>query len=88
MVSEILFLVDAFSETAGQKIKENTFWKVLKDVSTSLEVDILDDNEVEGNIDGRSYYGEIALVTVKLEMMNNVKMVSERWEEGTEATEL
>jgi hypothetical protein len=38
MVSEILYLVHSFAEMPGQKMGINTFWKLLKDITTSLEV--------------------------------------------------
>jgi hypothetical protein len=38
MISEILPLVNAFEEIPGCTMGENTFWKVLQDITTSLEL--------------------------------------------------
>jgi hypothetical protein len=40
---------------------KDTFWKVLKDMTTSLEVEVDKDTRQDKNVEGQSY-GEIALV--------------------------
>jgi hypothetical protein len=56
MISEILSLVNAFEETPGHKMEENTFWKVLKDITTSLEIK---PSEVDKTKEGRSSAEEV-----------------------------
>jgi hypothetical protein len=86
MVSEILLLADAFTEIPDRKMSEDLFWKVLKNVTTSLDRN--DDTEENGDLtEGRSH-AEHALVTVNREMMQNNPLQSETSEEVADASEL
>jgi hypothetical protein len=68
MLSEIMFLADAFIETPGRKMTEETYWKVLANVTTTLEDK---DNTNEDKIkDGRSATEQVA-VDVNHDLMQN-----------------
>ena len=87
MVAEILHLSDAFTETENRKMTVNTFWSVLKDVTTILGDDGEKDSEGLTSTDGRSQ-GELALVEVNHEMMHNSPLQNETTEEVANANEM
>jgi hypothetical protein len=68
MLSEILYLADTFVEKPGREMKAETYWKVLKEVTTNL----VDDKEKNSNEvkDGRSAI-ELLAVEVNHELMEN-----------------
>jgi hypothetical protein len=52
MVSEILALADVFVETPGRKFTNDTFWKVLKNITFTLVVEKKEDQAKEGHLEG------------------------------------
>jgi hypothetical protein len=85
MVSEILHLADAFIEKPGRSMKENTFWDVLKNLTTTLEKE--DGTEGDTTNQGRSS-GEEALVEVNHEILANAPTENEIPEDIQDASEL
>jgi hypothetical protein len=63
-----LNLTDTFIETPGRKMTDETYWSVLKKVTTSLKVD--EDAAVEKTTNGRSATEQVA-VSVNHELMQN-----------------
>ena len=55
MVSEILNLVDVFTKTPNCKMKQDLFWGVLKDVTTNLEAEEVDDDRENDAMAGQSH---------------------------------
>jgi hypothetical protein len=86
MLSEILFLADAFTEIPGRKMTEETYWKVLKNVTTKLEdeEETKDDDKVK---DGRSSTEQLA-VEVNHELMQNTPNENETPLEIQDTTEM
>jgi hypothetical protein len=66
MVSEILTLADVFVETPGRKFTNDTFWKVLKNITSTLVVEKKEDRAKEGRSEG-----EVILAKVNRELLNN-----------------
>jgi hypothetical protein len=88
MVAEVLSLVDCFNEKEGRKMKDDTFWKVLKDTTTELEEQTspIASNE-EANAEGRSS-GEKILVEVNQELVQNIPESDEMPDEILDANEM
>ena len=86
MVSEIRQLVDVFTEIENRTMTNDTFWKVLKHVTSILEKET-DDSSKPSNEEGRSQ-GEQALVDINREMLQNTPLEDETAEEVAEANEM
>jgi hypothetical protein len=87
MVSEIIHLADAFTETPNKQMSLDIFWGVLKNVTTVLEAGPgQEDDNIEASA-GRSH-GEMVLVKVNQELMQNSPNKNERPDEVAEGTKL
>jgi hypothetical protein len=87
LVQEVFCLADTFTETPERKMTVDTFWGVLSKITTSLERSKEEEAEGEESTNGRSH-GEMALVDVNREMMQNNQGGEETPEEIADATEL
>jgi hypothetical protein len=86
MISEILQLVDVFSEVENRKMTNETFWKALKDLTTTF-VDETNKESDAADTEGRSE-GELALVQINREMLHNTPLEDETTEEVAEGNEM
>jgi hypothetical protein len=86
MIAEILALGNAFTEIAGRKMEDNTYWNVLKLITTTLNGGE-EKADADQNKDGRST-GEEAMCSINKEMADNTPGLNETPDEVEDAPEL